>query len=136
MSREQKGAWFMLAVFGTSLIAYGVLAVFIGPMPALGAFGLMGFTGLTPFIFRRRRDPSDVETDERDQMLQRKAALAAAIFSYEVFVIACMGLWFYYFMWRGQQLISVHYLAGVTLAGGIALMLVRSIAILVLYGRE
>lgn len=136
MSREQKGAWFTIAVFTGSLVAFMALVPFIGPIPALGAFGLMGLTGFVPLLFRKRGDPTGVDVDERDRLIQRQATLGGAMFSYMVFVLGCMGLWFYYAMWQGQQVVSVHFFAGITAAGGIALYVVRSIAILVLYGRE
>lgn len=136
MSREQKGAWFIVAMFAASVMAYLILLPFMGPVPALGAFGLMGLTMFWPLIFRKRRDPLGVEIDERDRVLQRKATLAGAMISYGVFLLGCMGVWFYYFTWQGQQMVSVHLFPGAVFAGGITLWVARSVAMLVLYGRE
>ena len=134
MSPEQKRGWFVVGVFVLALAGVLVAAPFAG-LGALGAFGVLGFWGLTPLLFRKKRDPAQPAIDERDRMILLKATFLGAMTSYMWFVLVCMVLWFVH-MYQGNKTISIHVLAVIVGGGGSALMVVRAVVILILYGRE
>ena len=115
---------------------FAVLIPLIGIKPAFAGFSVVGFAGLGPLIFRKKRKADVVAVDERGKTIGRKAALAGAIISYEVFVFACMITWFIYYFGKGKELISVHALPCIVVAGWVAFIVSWSVALLILYGRE
>ncbi len=138
MRPEQKYAWFVLGVFAVALTGFLVLTPLLGA-GAWGAFGLLGFWGLPPLWLYARRHSEEVRMDERDTLIAQKATLAGGMSSYMVFVLACMITWFVR-MFRGDQMfrdrtISIHVLPLIVLCGAIALVVVRAVTILVLYGK-
>jgi hypothetical protein len=140
MNRWQKIAWFNLTVIEVSLLlagaATGTLAIIIG-MPAalggLGFLGLSGLLGLEPVLFRKKRGQSTVDFDERDLSIQRKAFLGAFAFSYVYFVAVCMIIWF---VVGYSGVIRVAILPCIVAGGFITSWIVRSVAVLVQYGRQ
>lgn len=136
MSIDQKMAWLMVGAAAAGLILFAVLIPFIGIKPAFAAFGVLGFTGLGPLIFRKKRKADVVAVDERVQTIGRKAALTGAMISYEVFILACMATWCIYYFGKGKELISVHALPCIVVAGWVAFIVSWSVALLILYGRE
>lgn len=141
MNRAQKIAWFNLVVIFIGLvlciIAVSVLAfvAFVSERPlrgalwGLGFIGIIGFTGLSPFLFRKAK--GQIEFDERDQLYNMRAWFLGFCASYLLFVIVCMTTWFI----RGPKgTISVNVLPLTVMGGFLALMLVHSLAILGQYG--
>jgi len=124
----------MLAVIIISVICFLILIPLIGIRAAPAAFGLIGFSGLGHTLFRKKHDPDEVETDERDEAIQKTATAAGAWTSYGVFVAACMIVW-EVCRSQGQTTISIHVLPLIVAAGGITLFVGRSIAVLILYRR-
>ena len=135
MSVEQKCAWLIVGCFALALVGFLVLVPLIGVKAAVSAFGLFGFGGLGPLLFRKKRMPAEVAMDERDRMIAEKATLGGGMSSYMVFILACMIPWFVY-MFQGKKTISIHVLPLVVFCGGITFFVVRSVVILILYGRE
>jgi hypothetical protein len=70
MNAMEKVAWTEFLVSVVAIAAVTLLVPWLG-RGALGAFGLLGFLGLTPLFLRKRGDR--VVIDERDQEIQRKA---------------------------------------------------------------
>lgn len=95
--------------------------------------GIAGFAGLGPMIFKK--DPGPIQADERDRLINLKAARAGFAISYGVFGLLCMGIWEYY---RHQNIetISIHLLPQLFMAAGITMFLSHAIVILVLYGKD
>jgi hypothetical protein len=85
MSAMQKQAWFNLAVIAVSLAVVLGLAPFMG-YSATGGFGVLGFMGFGPFFLRKQ--PGKVVTDERDHLIQWRAALVAFAVFWVAFVAA------------------------------------------------
>ena len=138
MNRHQKIAWFTLVVaslaLGLSLIAFSVL-YFVFGLPAhrasggFGFIGIMGFAGLTPLLFRK--DKSKVQCDERDLVINRKAAIVAYSIFWVLFVAAAMVPWFI----KGPDgMITVNYLPWMVFGGMFIVMFVQAIVILEEYG--
>ena len=130
MNAEQKRAWFTLGVFVVACLGFVIIGLAIRFSVAWSAFSILGLLGFTPFIARGERG------DERDSSIGRRASLIGGMASYLAFVLGCMGVWFIEFAWRGQSQVSVHVLSAITMVGAITLFVVRSLAILVLYGRH
>jgi apolipoprotein N-acyltransferase len=133
MNAEEKSAWFIIGVSTAALIAFLILAPFLGFKAAMGSFGLFGFAGLTPLFFRKQ--PGKVVADERDRIIVRKAAVAGGMSSYLVFVAGCMAAWLIK-MVRSEATIDIAVLPLLVFFGAVVLFLVRSVALLVLYRRE
>ena len=138
MNRWQKIAWFTLVMLVLalvlSLIAVSVLYFGFGlPLRrAAGGFGfigLMGFSGLAPLLFRK--DKQEVQLDEKDLLIKRKAMLAAYWGFWPLFVLAAMAPFFIY---GPDGMVSVKYLCWMVFGGAFVVMLVQSIVTLEEYG--
>jgi hypothetical protein len=138
MNKAQKMAWFTLVVLalalGLSLITFCV-GYFILGVPAakaaagFGFMGIMGFVGLTPILFRK--DKAQVQCDERDLMIHRKAAIAAYAIFWVLFVAAAMVPWF---ITGPDGRITVNYLPWMVFGGMFVVMFVQAIVTLNQYG--
>lgn len=140
MNRMQKMSWWMVIWIGTasvlSAIAITILFFKVGLPRAwagIGFIGLSGFGGLAPLIFRK--DPGPVTCDERDRLINLKAARAGFAISYGVFGILCMGIWEYY-RHQNAETISIHILPHLFMAAGITTFFTHAVTILVLYGKD
>jgi len=138
MNREQKMAFYMVVVFSiaivTSLIAVAIL-LYLGfglqnASAGLGFLGICGFAGFAPIVFKKDKGP--VEYDERDDMINRKAAVAGFGASYLFAGLACM---LPFFILGYKATISVSWLPMIFMGSGITMCLVRSIVVLALYGK-
>ena len=131
MVAQQRYAAFNL------LIAIAALAIFLaliprcGPVKAQAAFGLLGFTGLTPLLMRKRK--GQVVADERDQTISR-VAIQISFAILWVFFIA--GGWGVYYVYRHHDAIPASLLPlGMWLAW-VLLLLIHSATTLLLYRRS
>lgn len=136
MNRWQKMAWFTLIVFGVGAILSGiavtVLSLKLGFPKAYAGFafmGIFGLSGLSPVIFRKK--PGEVELDERDRMIQRRASWVGFGASYGFFGLVCMTTWF---VIGPKGSISVNVLPQIFIGGMITMFFVHSVAILIQYG--
>jgi hypothetical protein len=139
MNRFQKLAWFNLIVILIALIlsaiAVSVLyfVVDLPIRPALGGVGFMGITGLmglSPVLYKKER--GKVSFDERDELINYRAVLAAYSVFWLVFTAACMIPWS---IIGPSGSISVNVLPIMLFGIGITLALVHCLVILVQYGR-
>ncbi len=138
MNRAQKTARFnlivLLAALGLSALAVGVSYFAIGlPMRrAIGGFGFLGIwglLGLSPILFRKQ--PGEVDFDERDLLIQRKALVGAYSIFWFLFVLAAM---IPFFVLGADGTVSVKYLAAMVFGGAAVVTIVQSIATLEMYG--
>ncbi len=137
MNRMQKIAWYNLIVIAAALTAsgatVGLLAIFLGmpkALAGLGFLGIAGFMGLSPVLFRKKQ--GDVDFDERDLLIHRKATIVAYSIFWLFFSAACMIPWFLVGPKNSIPSSSLPIMLG---AGGITLVLSQSLAILILYGK-
>jgi hypothetical protein len=138
MSRLQRIARFNLIVIlialGLSTIAIGV-AYLVAGMPiqrALGGFGFIGICGLTalsPILYKKEQ--GNVDFDERDLLIQRRASLGAYTIFWALFVLAAM---IPFFVLGPDGAVSVKYLAAMVFGGMVTVGLVQSIVTLEEYG--
>jgi hypothetical protein len=121
--------WLILLV--VVVAAYGILAIFLGPIPASGAFGLFGFAGFQPLLYRRRGKA--VVWDERDTRIHSYANNVGFGAVWLVFTLATMGVWFAVYCYGGRSTISVHVLPNLLMICTIVVMTARAVAIVVQY---
>ena len=138
MNRAQKMAWFTLICVGVGMVLSGAAVMvfafkfgFPKAFAGLAFMGIVGLAGLSPVIFRKK--PGEVELDERDRMIQRRASWAGFGTSYGFFGLACMTAWF---VIGPKGSISVNVLPQIFIGGMIAMIFVQSVAILIGYGRR
>ena len=138
MNRTQRIAKFnltvMLVALGLSALGVGVSNFVIGlpirrAVGGLGLLGICGLMGLSPILFRKK--PGEVDFDERDLLIQRKAWLGAYSIFWFLFVLAAM---IPFFVLGPDGKVSVKYLAAMVFTGMAVVTLVQSIATLELYG--
>ena len=136
MKRIQKMAMFIFVVFTCALIltaiAIAIAYAKFGFPRAWGGLGFMGITGiggLAQLVFKK--DPEEVEYDERDHYIQKRAALAGFALAYLVVGIATMGP----FIIIGPNApITTNWLPLIFGAAGLTHFYSWSIAILTQYG--
>lgn len=140
MNRIQKISWLMVVTIVIAIIA-SVVAVgllyskfgFPKARAGLAFMAIAGFGGLGPMIFKK--DPGHVQADERDILINLKAARAGFAISYLVFGLLCMGIWHCYRV-KAIETISIDILPELFGAAAITAFLTHAITILVLYGRD
>ena len=137
MNRAQKMGWYNLIVVLVSLALTGVtisvLAAIVGMPKALGGFcflGIGGLIGFSPIIFRKKQGQLDF--DERDLLIQRRAFVIAYSIFWVFFTFACMIPWL---VLDTGTTIRVVVLPGMLAGGFVIVQLIQSIAILVMYGK-
>ncbi len=137
MNRMQKIAWYNLIVIVTTLAAsgatVGLLAIFFGmpiALAGLGFLGIAGFLGLSPVLFRKKQ--GDVDFDERDVLINRKATVIAYSIFWLFFTAACMVP--FLVLGRGAT-IRIVVLPIMLGSGYVIFQLTQSIVILILYGK-
>ena len=138
MNRIQKMAWWMVIWISAGVIlaaiAVAVLHFIIG-MPwsisraGLGFLGIAGFGGFASLVFKK--DPGKVTCDERDTLINRRAAIAGFGAAYIIVGLACM---LPFFILGPAATISVVWLPDIFMAAGLTAFFVHSVAILVQYG--
>ena len=136
MNRAQKMAWlFVITISVAVLLAGGVVGILyvkLGTPKALaglGFLGIAGFGGLGPLIFKK--DKGAVTCDERDKLINRRAALAGFGAAYMVVGLVCM---IPFFVLGPKANISVTWLPMIFMGAGITHFFAHSVAILIQYG--
>ena len=130
MNAEQKRAWLAIGSLLGCAAGYAILAATVSAKVAPAALTLLAVNGFAGLIGGKEMgDPRDLE-------ICRRASIAGFGASYLALILACMGLWFAAFAFGRRQTISVHTLAFVPIFGVAVLLGVRSLVILVLYGRQ
>ena len=136
MNRAQKTAWFHLLTavsLGVSFGAVIILALIVGMPKAWLGMGFMGLMALGQLIFRKEEDRNKVQFDERDLLIQKRASLWDYCASYGFFV--AFSSITYSVVGKGD-LVSVNILPIMIVGGVVVLLTMRSVAVLVQYGRS
>jgi hypothetical protein len=133
MSLAQRVAWLNLIVAGLAVLVYFALLPILGPWRAMGAFGLLGFSGVAALLYLREMWSGRVVVDERDQLISMKAIVVAKQLLWVSLVVAFLvGLLAY-----GEHgAISIQVLSMVLWWGFCGFLLVQSIVVLALYARQ
>ncbi len=137
MNRMQKIAWFLVVTISLGVIfsiAATILLYAKLGMPkaqaGLAFLAIAGLGGLGPLVFKK--DKGAVACDERDRIINRRAALAAFTIAYLFVGLACM---LPFFVLGPDGSISVTWLPMIFMGAGLITFFVHSAAILVQYGR-
>jgi hypothetical protein len=133
----QKIAVFNLVVLGTAslltVVAMTILYCYFDwriASAGLGFMGIMGFAGLSPFLFKKGDEK--VACDERDILINRTAALGGFVSAYVWF---CLVGTLFMFLFKSEVLRKFG--LPVLIAGGALIVgIVHSIMILIQYGRS
>lgn len=137
MNRMQKIARFLVVTISLGVIfsiaATILLYVKVG-MPrawaGLAFLAIAGLGGLGPLVFKK--DKGSATCDERDRIINKRAALAAFATAYLFVGLACMVP---FFMLGPDGSISVTWLPMIFMGAGLITFFVHSVAILVQYDR-
>lgn len=90
MTTAQKQAWFHLAVVSLAIVTMLALTPSLGIRRAQGGLGMLGFMGLSPLLFLRKKRGTAF-WDERDALIQFRSWVAAYAVFWVAFVAACMA---------------------------------------------
>jgi hypothetical protein len=136
MNRIQKIAWFCVICTVLALAASVVTVIIMTPrigMPkslfGFSLIGLAGISGFAPLIFRKNKN--DI-VDERDQLIQRKAAFAGFA---GAFLFAGAGCMIPFLALGPEAAISVKWLPQIWMIIFMSQFFFYSVSILVQYGR-
>ena len=136
MNRMQKISWWMviwiLVGVAAAAIAVVVLNFKIGmpkAMAGLGFLGIAGFSGLGPLFFGK--DKGKVTCDERDKLINSRAAVAGFGAAFLVTGIACM---LPFSLLGPEATLSITWLPMIFGAAALASFFVHALAILIQYG--
>jgi len=141
MNRQQKIAWFQLAVVGTAAAMSVILMAFFIIKYAYGfseAWWIgsgystppLVLTVLAPVFIRKKK--GQIDSDERDLMIDRKAARIAFGTTYTFFILVCFAAW----VGAGfDRPIRAFWLVRIVLGAWITSVLAHALITLVCYDR-
>lgn len=137
MNRMQKIAWLVVISISVAVILSGIAVVILyfkyGFPKAAGGLSLLGITGICgfgPLIFKK--DKGTVTCDERDIIINRRAALAGFFAAFFTLGLSCM---LPFFIYGSDKMISVSWLPMIFMGSGLATYFTHSLAILIQYHR-
>ena len=140
MNKSQKGAWLGLSGCLICLASFGYIYVYffilkrkpelIGVLPLLAAYCVT--VGVPIFFLRKKQSPREVDRDERDSLIEKKAVIAAFV---SVWILLFAATIIPRFFVGVDGSIPVWSLAFINIGILLIVMLVYSIAVLVQYGR-
>jgi hypothetical protein len=130
MTPLYKEGLYWLILLAITAVIYGILAAFIGPTGACGAFGLLGIAGLQLLLYRKQGQM--VLWDERDTQIARNALIGGYSVFWLFFTLGLMSIWAVEY-YGGHKTISVHVLPIIVCGGMIVFATTRAIAIVVQY---
>lgn len=144
MTRQEKIAWFNLAVFAVILIVFcgGYIAIttYVPEFDfwrrvriAFSAVGLCGLWGLSGRLFKKEKD-TEILTDERDMLIQRRSVFLGHLVFWLFFVMISVGVWGVLFF-QGIESIPIEFLPIMVFMGMLVVGVTQSVATLVLYRR-
>ena len=132
MSQHEKAAWYQLAVVALAFAACFAILPYVGPSRATAGFGLLGFIGLIPLLFFRRKGGSRVLADERDQAIQRTAMLVGLGTFWMLFIVGYLTVWW---LFSGRECVPIEVVLSTPWVGFALVYLAQCVATLVQYRR-
>jgi uncharacterized membrane-anchored protein len=141
MNKTQKGAWFTLGI-GVLLLGFSIF-IFAEMLSTgiestkliirLWSLLILFFMGISAVLLRRKQSPSEVDFDERDNLIRRRAVLIGFV---SVWILLFLASIIPSFIAGDAGSIPVCVLPIINLGVFLIIMLVYSVAILVQYGKE
>jgi len=136
MNRMQKMAWLFVITTVLAVVASAVAVIWLygkfgmpKAVAGLAFMGIAGIGGLGPLIFKK--ESGKVTCDERDTLINRRAALAGFGTAYMLVGAVCMVP---FFVLGPLGSISVTWLPMIFMGAGICTFFAHSVAILLQYG--
>ena len=138
MNRWQKIAWFNLVVIAVAVIATSIaIAVefHLRGYSTIGwwSIGILALLQLTPYLFKKPQSPGAVVSDERDELILKKAVLHAWAAFWWIFVVLCFVL---FLVVGPRNSVPTIALPLIALGAGLFLKIACSVTILIQYGRS
>ena len=140
MNKKQKGAWVNLVAVLISIAAliYIIIQLFIvkkqfgpaGMWSLLATYGVL--LGIPTIFLRKKQSPREVNKDERDSLIEKRAVIAAFV---SVWILLFAATIIPRFIFGNDGSIPVWSLAYVNVGILFIVLLVYSIAVLVQYGK-
>jgi hypothetical protein len=137
MNRYQKVAWFNVVVIAAAIVATSTAIAVELRLRGHSTMGwwlvtLLALLKFTPHLFKKPQSPGGVVSDERDDLILKKAVSYAWTAFWWTFVALC----FLWFLIRGpESFMPTITLPLMALGAGLFLKAACSVAVLVLYGR-
>jgi hypothetical protein len=138
MNRQQKIAWFTLAVItATILITSAAITIEIH-MRGYSTIGpcfivILVLLKANPFLFKKPQGQSKVVCDERDHFIRDRAVSIATTAFWYAFYLSCFLLWF---IIGPQNYVPTITLPLIALGGALFIKTTAAVAILIQYGRS
>ena len=136
MNRIQKISWWMVIWISIAMIVAAIAIMIqyfkIGmpkAMSGLAFLGIAGFAGLGPLFFGKDKDK--VACDERDKLINSRAAVAGFGSAFLVTGVACM---LPFSILGSQATVPIHWLPMIFGAAALTSFFVHALAILIQYG--
>ena len=142
MNKTQRMAWYSLAIFSFSIVlaGYNFYCEFVMENLPESFFGrhwsvIVFFAIFIPamILLRKKQSPVEVDSDERDILIRKKALVVSFTSVWILFIISILIL---FFAFGSDGRIAVWIFPLVILEVFFIAMIIYSIAILVQYGRE
>ena len=144
MNKTQKNSWFSF-LNSVVLILYsiyclkairnilsGVSTVHFWEFIVFSVLFVFGFMGVSALIFfRNKQSQTEIESDERDGLIKKRAAIAAFISVWILLVLSYLLLWI---MLGLEAFIPIYVLPLIYLEMGVFVLVVYNLAVLVQYG--
>ena len=137
MNRYQKIAWFNLIVIAVTIIVTSIAIAVEFHIRGYSTIGLwcvalLALLKLTPYLFKKSESPGGVVSDERDDLIVKKAVLHAWAAFWWIFVLSCVLVFLVVGPRNSVPTITLPLMA---FGGGLFLKAACSVAIVVQYGR-
>jgi hypothetical protein len=136
----QKRAWFDLGVVVAACAVAAILALLIGLRVSMAAMAVLALVAVKPWLFgsgrKRRSGAGEVLLDERDEFIRRRATTLGFALSYVAFILACLGPWGAYYLFRGEDVVPVDLLVVPVLVGWLVAIVASAVATLIGYSRH
>jgi len=137
MNRYQKIAWFNLIVIAATILVTSIavaVELHVRGYSTIGLWfvALLALLKLTPYLFKKSESPGGVVSDERDDLIVKKAVLRAWAAFWWIFVVSCVLV---FLIVGPRDSVPTITLPLMALGGGLFLKAACSMAILIQYGR-
>lgn len=141
MNKTQKGAWFSLGI--AVLLLVFIIIIFIGMFSFLAeadaaklarvwSLMILFFMGVSVIFIRKKQSPAEVESDERDSLIKKRAVLVSFV---SIWILLIASSIIPEFIVGDTGSIPVCLLPIINLSIFLIAMFIYSVAVLVQYGR-
>jgi len=128
MTGQVGAAWFHLIICSSSIVCYILLHRLVSPEAAPAAMALLAPMALTGRVAPRR------ETDERERLIDRRAAVAGGAVAYLFVIGTCMAVWWTHYR-NEPPVVDAAVLSLVAYGACVALLIGRAASVLALVRR-